>query len=134
VFYAWDITITAGTLETAPKTQTLKLTAGVIINIDAKFPRGCHGLVKIRLFHHGFQLVPLSRGQWVTGDDEPVKMPHYFELTSAPYALKFQGVSPGTTFNHTVTVRVTVLPKSVASMIPVIELLTRLLQRMGVLG
>jgi len=134
VFFAWDITITAGTKVTAPKEQILKLTTGVITRIEIKFARGCHGLVKVRLLHHESQLVPLSRGEWVTGDDEPVGFNEFFELKTTPYQLKFQGCAPDTTYDHVVTVRVTVLPAKVATMIPVIELLTRLLQRMGVIG
>jgi len=132
MFFAWDITIPKGTLTTAPVTQILKLTKGVITKVDVKFARGCHGMVRVRLLHEEAQLVPLSRGEWVTGDDESVTSPEYFELWTTPYQLKFVGCSPGTTYDHAITVRITVLPKAVASMIPVIELLTRLLSRMGV--
>jgi len=134
LFFAWDITVEAATAEAAPKAQTLKLSAGVITGVDVKFPSGCHGLVKVRLKHWEFQLMPLSRGEWVTGDDEAVRMPTYFELPKGPYELRFEGASPETSYGHTVTVRVSVLPKAVASMIPFIEVLTKVLQRMGVLG
>jgi len=134
LFFAWDITMTADTKVTAPKEQILKLTTGVITRIEIKFARGCHGLVKVRLLHHESQLVPLSRGEWVTGDDEAVGFNEFFELKTTPYQLKFVACSPDTGYDHVVTVRVTVLPARVATMIPVIELLTRLLQRMGVIG
>jgi len=133
MFFAWDITLPANTLATSPKTQTLKLSKGVITKVEVKFARGCHGMVQVRLLHQESQLVPLSRGEWVTGDDEAVSFPEFFELWTTPYQLKFIGCSPGTTYDHVLSVRITVLPKQVASMIPVIELLTRLLERMGVL-
>jgi len=133
MIFAWDITITADKKAASPKTEILKLSKGVITKIEIKFARGCHGMVKVRLLHQEAQLVPLSRGEWITGDDETVSFPEFFELWTTPYQLKFVGCSPGTTYEHTVTVRIAVLPKTVASMIPVIELLTRLLQRMGVL-
>lgn len=132
MFWAWDITVTAGTTATDPKTQILKISKGVITRVDVKFPAGCHGLVKVRLFKSEFQLVPLSKGEWVTGDDESVPTEGYYDLETSPAQLKFVGCSPGTSHDHTVTVRVTVLPKQIASMLPVIDLLTRLLQRMGV--
>jgi len=134
MIFAWDITISADTKATSPNTKILKLSSGVITKIEIKFARGCHGMVKVRLLHQESQLVPLSRGEWVTGDDEAVSFPEFFELWTTPYQLKFVGCSPGTGYDHTVTVRIAVLPKVVASMIPVIELLTRLLQRMGVFG
>jgi len=133
MFFAWDITIPAGRSETNPLEQTLKLGPGVITRVDVKFPAGCHGLAKVRLFHEEFQLVPLSRGEWVTGDDEAVRADMYFDLTRKLTHLKFRGACAGSTYAHTVTVRVTVLPVKVASMVPVLELLTRLLQRMGVM-
>lgn len=133
MIFAWDITISAGTSAASPKTQILKLSSGVIVKVEIKFASGCHGLVKVRLRHEESQLVPLSRDEWITGDDEAVSFPEFFELWTTPYQLKFLGCSPGTSYAHVVTVRVSVLPKSVASMIPFIELLTRVLQRMGVI-
>ena len=134
MFFAWDIAVTAGTAEATPKKQILKLTSGVITEVDVKFPSGCHGLVKVRLKHWESPLVPLSRGEWITGDDEAVKASMYFELPKGPYELKFEGSSPDASYGHTVTVRISVLPKSVASMIPLIEVLTKVLIRMGVFG
>jgi len=134
LFFAWDISVSAGTAEASPKTQTLKLTSGVITGVDVKFPSGCHGLVKVRLKHWESPLVPLSRGEWITGDDEAVRAPMYFELPKGPYELKFEAASPDASFDHTVTVRVSILPRAVASMVPLIEMLTRLFQRMGLFG
>ena len=115
MFWAWDITITAGTTEDSPVTQILKLTKGVLTGIDVKFPAGCHGLVKVRLLRSEFQLVPLSRGEWVTGDDEVVPTESYYELDETPTELKFLGCSPLATYPHTVTIRVAVQPAEVAS-------------------
>jgi len=130
MFFAWDIAIPAGTSASSPVEQTLKLTSGVITHVGVKFPSGCHGMVRVRLLHQTSQLVPLSRGEWVTGDDEEVPSETHFELWTTPYSLRFQGCSPGTTYPHTVTVRITVLPRAVASMIPLIELLTKIFGRM----
>lgn len=131
MFYAWDITVSAGTTTASPKTQVLKLSAGVITRVDIKFPAGCHGLVKVRIRRSEFQLVPLSKDEWITGDDETIPTEAYYELESTPTELKFIGASPGTTYDHTVTVRIQVLPKLVASFAPLANLLTSLLQRIG---
>jgi len=132
MFFAWDITIPANRLETNPVVQTLKLTEGIITHIEVKFPCGCNGLAKVRLFCAEFQLFPLSRGEWVTGDDEAVRGDYYFPLKRAPGALKFHGCSPGSTYPHVVTVRITILPESVASWSPLIEIFTKIAKRMGV--
>lgn len=131
--YAWDITIPANTTKASPVEQDLDLNIGVITKAEIKFPAGCHGLVKIRLFHHGFQLIPLSRPEWVTGDDETVPTEAYYELVETPAQLKFVGCSPDTYYDHTVTVRVTVLPKAVATFMPLVDVMTKFLKRIGVI-
>lgn len=129
--YAWDITITANKPEDDPKTQMLKLSKGVITRADIKFPPGCHGLVKVRLYRHEFQLIPLSGDEWITGDAETVPTEQYYELVEDPAQLKFVGCSPTCAYNHTVTVRITVLPKAVATFRPLIEVMTLFLKRIG---
>lgn len=131
MFFAWDITIDANTLEAAPITKILKLSSGIIIKVDLKFPDGCHGLVKVKLLRNEQQLIPLNRDSWATGDDETVTTPEYYELTETPTQLKFLGCSPGAIYDHLVTVRITILPKAIASLIPVMDLLTRMMQRLG---
>lgn len=130
--YAWDIAIPANTLATAPVERDLKFHPGVLVKAEFKFPSGCHSMVQVRLYLGEFQLFPLSRGEWVTGDDEPVSFPAYQKILKEPAQLKFRGASPGTTYSHTITVRLTVLPERVASWVPMLELLTKLLQRLGV--
>jgi hypothetical protein len=131
VFFAWDILIEAGTLENDPVVQILKLSAGIIVKVEVKFPDGCHGEVKVRLLRNEQQLIPLNRDDWVTGDAETVTTPEYYELTETPTQLKFIAMSPTTFYDHTVTVRITILPKPIASLMPVMDLLARLMQRLG---
>lgn len=133
MFFAWDITVETTHTEAAPKTQILKLSKGVITRADIKFPAGCRGFVKVRLLRSEFQLVPLSKGEWVTGDDETVPTESYYELFETPTQLKFVGCSPDATYDHTVTVRISVVPKEMATFMPLIDVLTRFLQRIGVL-
>jgi len=130
MFYAWDITIPANTLESAPAEYKLYITRGVITHASVKYPAGCHGMVKVRLNYQESQLIPLTRVSWLTGDDSIIPVVEYFEVKTSPTFLRFRGCSPGTTYPHTVTVTVTVLPRAVASMIPVIELLTKLFSKL----
>jgi hypothetical protein len=115
LFYAWDVTVPAGTEDSAPIEQTLKLTKGTVTKVSIKFPAGCSGLVKVRVFHEEFQLVPLTKGEYVTGDDETVDAEMLYELGSRPYALKLRASSPGCQYDHTITVRVTLMPTAYAA-------------------
>lgn len=130
MFYAWDITIPANTLDAVPASYRLNITRGVITNITVKYPAGCHGLVKVRLNYEESQLIPLTRVSWLTGDDQVVPVVEHFEVSTPPSFLRFLGSSPGTIYSHTITVTVTVLPRIVASMVPVIELLTKLFSKL----
>ena len=106
MFFAWDITVTANTLAASPKTQILKLTKGIITKVDLFFPAGCHGLVNVRILRNEFQLIPLSRGEWVTGDDSSIPTEGFYEFETVPSALKFIAHSANTIYNHKITVRV----------------------------
>lgn len=133
MFYSWDITIPANTAKADPKTKRLKLSKGVVTGIFIKFPAGCSGMVGVRIYRGESQLVPLNRDGRVTGDDEIVPTEQYYELLRRPYYLKFAGHSEGTIYNHTVTVRVQVLPKEVATFMPLIQLLTKFFKRIGLI-
>ena len=108
MFYAWDITISANTLDATPKEQILKLTHGIVTSIEIKFPSGCNGMVNVRILHRRSQLVPLSSGEWVTGNDETVPTETEFNLKANPFELIFVGCSPSTTYDHTITVRINI--------------------------
>lgn len=129
--YAWLITIPADTSEEDPVTEELKLHPGVVTRIGCKFPAGCCNLVKVRLTRGGvFPVFPLSTGEWVTGDDEEVSFPYHYDLTDRPFALKFKGCSPDTSYQHKVTVRITVLPRLVASLMPLYLLLEKVVNKL----
>jgi hypothetical protein len=134
LFFAFDITVPAGRLEASPLEETLKMTKGMITDISIKFPAGCHGMVKVRLLHEESQLVPLSRDEWVTGDDEIVPSEVHFNLSAETNMLKFVGCSPGTSYDHTVSVRINQLSEEEASTAPLTRMLLKMLQRMGLVS
>lgn len=133
MLYIWHLTVTAGTAQTSPAEQKVKSRTGVITKIDVKFPRGCHGLVFATVSHRLTQLMPFNAKGGAAGDDETVSGVYFWELKRGQTELTLSAWSPDATYDHVITFRVNVLPKRVATMIPVIDLLTRLLRRMGVI-
>ena len=131
--YAWDIEVKKDKTEASPKEQKLTIHVGVITRMEVKFPAGCHGLVKVRLLHYRAQLLPLNRGSWITGNGESVSFPFFYEIEKLPAFLNFVGWCDGCKYDHTVTVRVTVLPKAVATFMPLVDVMTRFLHRIGVI-
>jgi hypothetical protein len=130
VLFAWDITVTANTLEDDPKEQLMKLTHGVITGVEVKFPSGCHGMVNVRILHEESILIPAGKDTWITGDDEAVISNEYFELLTEPYQLKFIGYSEGTDYNHHITVRVTIQPYWLAAASKTLGKLVDLIMRL----
>jgi hypothetical protein len=131
LFFCWDITIEADTTEVESLKEWLSLPRGILTHIDIKFPAGCHGMVKIRLFQEALQLVPLSEDEWVTGDDETVPTETYAELLDKPYKLKLVACSPDTEYSHTITVRVEVRPEDAAGMFSLTRLFRGFLEKLG---
>jgi hypothetical protein len=132
VFFCWDITITADTKEDDPLEQWLSLPRGIITNISIKFPAGCHGMVGVRMFKESLQLIPLTKDEWVTGDDEPVSTDTHAELLDKPYKLKLNACSPSTDYDHTITIRIEVQPEEAAGMSTLTRMFKGFMEKLGV--
>jgi hypothetical protein len=131
MYFCYDITIPYNTLEKLPYRAYLRFTKGIITEVAIKFPAGCHGMVQARFYRHEQQLIPLTRDEWITGDDETVETETYGDLTDFPYQLKLVACSPDTDYDHTITVRVQVLPSFAAGFAQITHLVQRLLDKLG---
>jgi len=132
MFFCWDITITANTPEDDPLEEWLRLPKGVITRMDIKFPAGCHGMVKVRLFLESLQFVPLSEDEWVTGNNETIPTETGIELTDKPYKIKFHGCSPDTSYNHTITVRIEVKLEEAVGVSKLTRIAQSLVEELGI--
>lgn len=132
MFYEFPITITANTLESVPKEQELKLCAGVIQKVHCLFAPGPHAMVAFRLMEGGHQYLPTNPDGDIASDDEVWKADdEYYEL-GAPYILKFVGYSPGTTYPHTLRLRIGILrPEDVEKQSGMLVALNKFLKLVG---
>lgn len=130
MLYTWDITIPADTPEDSPVHDILELSAGVITKIGIKFPAGCHGMVGVRLLLAEGQIFPIPRGEWVTGDDEEAESIYYIEFGRELFELKIEAISPDTDYNHTISIRITVLPAYIAAPFMIIADFVRIFKRL----
>lgn len=135
MFYDFAITVPANTLESAPVVQSLKLTAGVIQKVSILFPPGPHGMVKLRLRENGHQFLPTNPDGYFASDDEVLEIDEFYELTTEPYSLKAVGYSDGTTYNHTISVRIGILrPEEVERSSGLMMALKRFFKLVGIGG
>ena len=132
MLFAFPLTIPANTPEGMPFTQVLTLDFGVVTKISIKFPAGRHGLVQVQLLQNESVLVPQNGDTWLSGDDETISMEIYFQFNSEPYELKFLGISPGTSYPHTILVRIEILSADEAfpsqAMTDLVQILTQYLR------
>lgn len=115
MFYDFEMTITADTKESAPVTQELKLTAGVIHLVEVRFKYGPNFMVGVRIYHEEHQLYPTNPDSDIRDDGRGVTFPDNFPLTTEPYSLKVRAYSPDTVYPHTIYIRVGVLPEEIVT-------------------
>lgn len=99
----------------SPKEETLKLTKGVIHRVEAEFPRGCRGQVYLKLLHQEHQVWPTNPDGSYNAEGYTVPIDEHYKLTSAPYALKAVAWGVDCGYEHTLTVRVGILPEEIVA-------------------
>lgn len=114
MFYDFAITIPAGTSEDDPVEEELKLTHGVIHRVEVEFYPGPRRYVGLRIYHQEHQLYPTNPDGEFKTDGYTIAFDDFFELKTAPYALKARGYSPDADYSHVVTVRIGVVESKIA--------------------
>ena len=115
MFYDFAVTIPAGTTEDDPVEQVLKLTHGVIHRVEVEFPAGCRGYAHLVLLHEEHQLYPTNPDEDFNAEGYTIPIDDYFPLTTEPYSLKAVGWAPDASYNHTITVRIGILPEEIVT-------------------
>ena len=115
MYYDFAVVVPAGTKEATPVEQTLKLTKGIIHRVEVEFPGGCKGYVSLVILHEEHQLYPTDPDGVFNSNGYTIPIDDYFPLDTAPYELKAKGWSPNAVYDHTITVRIGVLPEELLS-------------------
>lgn len=115
MFYDFAVVVPAGTTEAAPKVETLKLTKGIIHRVEVEFPSGCKGYVSLALYHQEHQVWPTNPSGEFSTSGYTIPIDEHYRLHTKPYSLKARAWSPDATYNHTITVRIGILPQEVLS-------------------
>jgi hypothetical protein len=80
MFYTFAYTPDAGDTETNPHELSMKLTAGVIHQVDILFQDGCDHEEFIQVFLEDFQLWPSNRGEKMRGNATVISFREFHEL------------------------------------------------------
>jgi len=100
--YFTRLTIPANTPEDAPAQTQIKIEGEVLAEIAYLLPEGWHCEPSFAVFYGIRQIYPEAGSDWVTGDRLYRKVPLGWTLPETPCMLTVKGVSPGTSYPHTV--------------------------------
>ena len=108
---------------TNKKVDTIGIAHGIITWISVLYPTGCHGMVHTIISHHEHQIAPSTEGMSIIGDGIPVEWSEYYESYQPPYELKVEMWGVDCDYDHTVTVRVAILPRKAVLALAIVDAL-----------
>ena len=85
--------------------KIVKLTHGIIHLVSINFPSGCSGLVNITISNGLNQVLPVNPDGTLKGDNCIIHGDVFIPLLHQPYELLITGWNTGTTYDHTITIR-----------------------------
>jgi len=123
MFYAFTHTITTSDIITAKKELELKLTAGVIHQVDILFQDGCNHEANVQVFRGDHQLWPSNRGSTIKGNATVVSFREFMELKPGSSELRAFIWGDGTIEAVDVVIQIGLLSKRVLQPLSFEELL-----------
>ncbi len=102
MIFSGSITVDAGKLRSDPKIERLKITQGVITQINIMFPPGCAHEVFISFNRALHQIYPSNPDGYFMGDGVNISGEVFHYVKADPFELQVKGWAPNTTYDHTV--------------------------------
>ena len=113
MYYDVSFTIPANTAKSSPEELVVKLTHGVIHRVELGFPRGCAGLAHLQIRRGLHQVWPTNPQGSFNTDGYTITFNEYYEFSTEPYVLTLVGWNLDDTYDHTLEVRIGILPSKV---------------------
>ncbi len=133
MFYEFAVVVPANTAESAPVSQRMKLTEGVVTKVEMQFPSGCAGLAHVRIFDGGSQKWPTPPSTSIASDGHVVSIDENYELKGTDFELVAKCWNDDDTYQHTVYIRVGVLRGQAAvAILKIFQGLEKMLKLMGI--
>ena len=111
MLYSVQVSVLANTEEVNSTHTYVKINKGVINYIWVTFPPGCAGFVKFRMYVGGHPFLPVNKDAYIRGDNYTYQFPVYEEVEEAPGILTIEAWSEGSSYNHTLSFQILILPK-----------------------
>ena len=110
MLYAWDIKLTKDRSVATPEKTILKLEKGTITRCEVVFPTGCCGLVFIHINDGLHQVWPKNPDYQLTGNGGIIASTDEYPVKEPPLELYFYGWNTDEIYDHTITVRLQIVP------------------------
>jgi len=112
MIYSFAITTPANTPEDSKQKTDIKLTSGIIHQLDIVFPAGCAGLMHIAVNNGLHQLWPTNSQEYFHTDGEAISFKEFYKLKEDQNMLTVYSYNIDDTYDHTVIFRLGVLKQS----------------------
>jgi len=111
LIYKFQFTIPKNTPETAKIEKTMRICPGIIHRIEIMFPPGCAALAHVEIYHHTVQMWPSNPETDFASDGETIAFREFYLIDEIPAELIAKMWNEDDTYDHTITIRIGVLPE-----------------------
>ncbi len=111
MIYSFAISTSANTALANRQKTELKLTAGIIHQLDIVFPTGCAGLLYVAINHGLHQIWPTNPGEYFHTDGETLSFKEFYELATSPFFLSVYTYNLDDTYAHSAIIRLGLLKR-----------------------
>lgn len=123
MFYVFSYTPDASDTEAAPHEMTMKLTAGVIHQVDVLFQSGANHEEFVQVYQANFQLWPTNRLEKLRGNATAISFREFIEIPTAGTVLTAKIWTTLTSDFKEVLIQIGLLPKRIIQPLSFEELL-----------
>lgn len=111
MIYRFAISTPANTTKLNKQKTRMKVTRGVIHQLDIVFPPGPNGLLHLQINAGQNQVWPTNPEEEFASDNDIISFREHNELMLEPYRLEAYTWNLDDTYAHTVIVRIGILPR-----------------------
>jgi len=130
MFYEYTLLVPPNTPKISPTVVEALVEPGILTYAELSFPPGPHQLVHVAVVEGAFQIIPRNRESDVAADDYDVPTRPNYPLKRGHNLLKLKGWSPGTTYQHEIKIRLTVMPEEEADPLAIVRDFVSVLKRL----
>mgnify|MGYP000858213931 CR=1 FL=1 len=131
--YADEIYIPKNTNISNPEKKAFYVSLGTLDVVEIRFKGRFGGLVGVRIYDRGNQIIPQMSGKWLVSDRETVIINEYSrKLDGPPYIINVEAYNLDDTFNHTPELRFILVEKTLQQSIEdLISEIRTLIKKLG---